>query len=120
MMLATRVSALSLWLFIAQAAPSGTVKQGIADFNRGDYKNAGQILRQFPSDPNARAYLALTQAATGGCEAAIPELTRQFAAKGFRESAPPHRSRADPMPDRRKTIRKRRTGGRATGKRVSG
>ena len=81
MMPATRLTALSLWLVIAQAAPSGTVKEGIADFNRGDYQNAGRILRQFPSDPNARAFLALTQAATGGCDAAIPELTRQFATK---------------------------------------
>lgn len=82
MMPATRTGV--LWLLpailMAQVA-SDTVKQGIADFNRGDYTNAGRILRRFPSEPTARAYLALTQAATGGCDAAIPELARQFAAK---------------------------------------
>jgi tetratricopeptide (TPR) repeat protein len=85
MMPATRILNLCLLLLpagiIAQVAASGTVKQGIADFNSGDYQNAGRILRQFPSDPNARAFLALTQAATGGCDAAIPELARQFVAK---------------------------------------
>jgi len=65
----------------AQVGQPGAVKQGIADFTHGDYQAASQILRQFPSDPNARAFLALTRAATGGCDAAIPELVRQFAAK---------------------------------------
>jgi superkiller protein 3 len=84
MMPAIRIAVLLLLpaILISQVASSDTVKQGIADFNRGDYKSAGEILRQFPADPSARAFLALTQSATGKCEAALPELGRQFPAKG--------------------------------------
>jgi tetratricopeptide (TPR) repeat protein len=62
-------------------AQSGPAALGIADFNRGDYKAARQHLEQAPSDATARAFLALTRAATGECGAAAPELERQFAAK---------------------------------------
>jgi tetratricopeptide (TPR) repeat protein len=62
-------------------AQSGPAALGIADFNRGDYQAARQHLEQAPSDATARAFLALTRAATGECGAAAPELERQFAAK---------------------------------------
>lgn len=62
-------------------AQTGTVQQGIADFNRGDYAKARGILSQLPSDPGAQAFLLLTRAATGECNAVVPELARRFAAK---------------------------------------
>ena len=61
----------------AQTNPTG---DGIAAFQRGDYQAARKDLERAPNDPRARLFLALTRAATGGCEAAIPELTRGFAA----------------------------------------
>jgi tetratricopeptide (TPR) repeat protein len=61
------------------AAQTNPVTDGIAAFNHGDYKAAQLSLEQVPSDPLARAYLALTRAATGECEAAVPELERGFA-----------------------------------------
>ena len=62
------------------AAQSSPVAAGIAAFDRGDYKTARADLEQAPSDPRARLYLALTRAATGGCDAAVPELAKGFAA----------------------------------------
>jgi tetratricopeptide (TPR) repeat protein len=61
-------------------AQSKTVEDGIAAFNRGDYQAARTSLERSPSDPRARFFLALTKAATGGCEAALPELAKAFAA----------------------------------------
>jgi len=63
-------------------------EQGIAEFNRGDYKAARQLLEQAPSDARARVFLSLVRAATGECDAAVPELERQFAAKSplYREA----------------------------------
>jgi tetratricopeptide (TPR) repeat protein len=61
-------------------AQSNPVADGIAAFHRGDYQAARRDLERAPNDPRARLFLALTRAATGGCEAALPELTRGFAA----------------------------------------
>ena len=53
--------------------------QGIAEFQRGDYAAAKKHLEQ-SSTPRGRTFLALAQAATGGCDTAIPELNRQWSA----------------------------------------
>ncbi len=57
------------------------VADGIAAFNRGDYKSARQHLTNAGNDARARVYLALTDAATGQCGAAIPGLEAGFNAK---------------------------------------
>ncbi len=62
-------------------AQAPAVAKGIAEFNRGNYTGARDLLRLTPADPYARAYLAFIRAATGECDAAIPELTVQFNAK---------------------------------------
>ena len=49
---------------------------GIQAFNRGDYKQARELLTNAQADPHARLFLALTRAATGECEAVIPDLKR--------------------------------------------
>ena len=55
-------------------AQSNLVTDGVAAFHRGDYETARSILQGAPADPQARLFLSLIQAATGGCDAAIPEL----------------------------------------------
>jgi tetratricopeptide (TPR) repeat protein len=62
-------------LVFAQTDP---VADGIAAFGRGDYKAARRDLGKAPTDPRARLFLALTMAATGECEAAVPALERGF------------------------------------------
>jgi tetratricopeptide (TPR) repeat protein len=59
-------------------AQSNPVADGIAAFGRGDYKSARLSLERAPGDPRARLFLALTRAATGDCEAAIPDLAKGF------------------------------------------
>jgi tetratricopeptide (TPR) repeat protein len=61
------------------SAQSNPVADGIAAFHRGDYKAARVNLERAPTDPQARLFLALTRAATGECEAAIPDLSKGFA-----------------------------------------
>ena len=64
-------------LLVAQTNP---VEDGIAAFHRGDYAKARTSLERAPKDPRARVFLALTKAATGECDAALPELAKGFAA----------------------------------------
>ena len=68
----------ALFLLLAQADPAA---KGIAEFNRGDYAAAKRDLEPLTGNPRAAAFLALTQAATGSCDAAVGELERQFASK---------------------------------------
>jgi tetratricopeptide (TPR) repeat protein len=65
-------------LLLAQADP---VVKGIAEFNRGEYAAAKRDLQPVAGDPRAAAFLALTEAATGSCDRAIPELQRRYAAR---------------------------------------
>jgi tetratricopeptide (TPR) repeat protein len=65
-----------VFLFLSQADPAA---KGIAEFNRGEYGAALRDLRAVAGDPRAAAFLALTQAATGGCDEAVPQLERGFA-----------------------------------------
>jgi tetratricopeptide (TPR) repeat protein len=69
--------AFSAILLYAQSNP---IADGIAAFHRGDYKAARAILQRSPNDPQARLFLALTRAATGECEAAVPVLAKAFSA----------------------------------------
>ena len=62
--------------------------QGILQFHRGDYVSAEKSLIQAlerNDDFRARAFLALTRAATGGCDNARPALEEAFRAEGARE-----------------------------------
>ncbi len=68
-------------------AQGGSVTEGIAAFERGDYKAARLSLEKTPGDSRARLFLAFIAAATGGCEAALPELTRGFSGKEDRRLA---------------------------------
>jgi tetratricopeptide (TPR) repeat protein len=71
-----------LWLLILHAArlpaQSNPVADGIVAFQRGDYKTARLNLEKVSNDPQARLFLALIGAATGGCDAAVPELEKGF------------------------------------------
>jgi Tfp pilus assembly protein PilF len=78
------VATLFATLLSAQTNP---VEAGIAAFNRGDYKTARQNLERTPTDPRARLFLALTRAATGECEAALPELAKGFSTGADRRLA---------------------------------
>jgi len=59
-------------------AQTNSVADGIAAFQRGDYKTARANLERSAGDPRARLFLAFTKAATGECDAAIPELVKGF------------------------------------------
>ena len=61
--------------------------EGIAAFERGDYRAAKASLERASNDPQARLFLALIQAATGQCDAAIAELSKGFAAGDHRRLA---------------------------------
>ena len=63
---------------VTLCAQTNSVADGIAAFHRGDYKAARLNLERAPADPQARLFLALTMAATGECEAAVPELAKGF------------------------------------------
>lgn len=57
--------------------------KGLEAFHRGDYATAERELRGAPGDQRAKAFLAMTLAATGRCTPAGPDLTSAFAgAKG--------------------------------------
>lgn len=65
---------ITLLLLFLQADP---LTEGLAQFNRGDYAAAENSLTaalERRDDPRARAFLALTRAATGRCEQADREL----------------------------------------------
>jgi tetratricopeptide (TPR) repeat protein len=56
---------------------------GIEEFQHGNLAAARHHLEQAPGDPQAMAFLALVRAATGECEAVIPEMTRHFGSALF-------------------------------------
>jgi tetratricopeptide (TPR) repeat protein len=70
--------AISLLLLFFQSDP---LTEGLAQFHRGDYASAEKSLTAALSprdDARARAFLALTRAATGRCALAEGELSAQF------------------------------------------
>lgn len=68
-------------LCLLGAGAQAQLAEGVAAFNRGDYKSARQYLAGAGKDERARVYLALTDAATGQCDAAMPALESGFRAK---------------------------------------
>lgn len=52
-----------------------SVERGVAAFHSGRYAEAAKILAAAPAGPHQRVFLALSQAATGGCEIASPVLS---------------------------------------------
>jgi Tfp pilus assembly protein PilF len=69
------------------AAQTNPTADGIKAFNQGDYKAARNLLQKAPANPQARLFLALTKAATGECNAAIPDLKVGFASRDNRRLA---------------------------------
>ncbi len=73
-----------LFLFCALIATSlaaqDRLAEGIRQFDKGDYAAAEQTLQGLPG-PHAKAFLALTMAATGRCDAAQPTLIAAFSAE---------------------------------------
>ena len=70
---------ISVVLLLAQAGP---LIEGLERFHQGDYAAAEADLEKALAqrdDARGRAFLALTRAATGRCEAAMTELSTQFA-----------------------------------------
>lgn len=72
----TLATSLIILLSLIQEDPAAL---GVADFNRGDFRAARLHLEQAPVTPQSTVFLALTRAALGECDTAVPELDRQFA-----------------------------------------
>jgi tetratricopeptide (TPR) repeat protein len=70
------LSLVAAGILFAQTNP---VADGITAFRRGDYTSARLNFERSLADPRARLFLALTKAATGECEAVVPDLARGFA-----------------------------------------
>jgi tetratricopeptide (TPR) repeat protein len=72
------------WLALLSTAPllGQSVADAVEAFHRGHYNQARQMLEKIvaasPNDSKARAFLALSRAATGGCAAATLDLQQQF------------------------------------------
>ena len=99
----------------ALRAQSNPVADGIAAFNAGITRRRERILERAPTDPQARLFLALIQAASGGCETAIPDLAKAFSSgttggwRGLRWPNARWRPSASPKP----------AGDRGTGEAIS-
>ena len=68
-------------LFLVLYFAQGGAPRGMVEFNRGEYQRARIDLEMAPQDAQSRAFLALTRAAMGECEAVTPDLERQFAVR---------------------------------------
>jgi tetratricopeptide (TPR) repeat protein len=82
----TNPRSLALCLIASLPLAAQSPAEGIDAFNKGDYAKAAKLLAQSP-DPAGKAFYAMTQAATGHCAEAIPELARAFAEKDTRRLA---------------------------------
>jgi hypothetical protein len=92
--------AISLFAFSTMLCAQGT-PDAIDAFHHGQYAQARQMLEKIvtasPNDAAARTFLALSRAATGGCDTARPDLQQQFAPESrscsviFRRIASPRR-----------------------------
>jgi tetratricopeptide (TPR) repeat protein len=73
---------LAALLLAVTAIAQDRVAKGIEEFRQGKYGDAQatleQALKQKPGDPHARTFLALSRAATGGCDVAANELSAAF------------------------------------------
>lgn len=74
---------LCVFMVCAAAFAQDPIARGIEEFHQGKYEPAKatleQALKQKPGDAHARTFLALARAATGGCDAATPDLADIFA-----------------------------------------
>ena len=73
-----RLSVLPAFAAALLSAQTDPVAEGIAAFHRGDYQAARVSLERTQTDPRARLFLALTRAATGECDDAVPDLAKGF------------------------------------------
>ena len=69
-------------LVVTSVFAQDPVAKGIDEFRQGHYAAAKatleQALKQNPGNPHARAFLALSRAATGGCDSAANDLTTVY------------------------------------------
>lgn len=66
-------------ILLAVAAAAQSPADGVDAFRRGRYAEARRILEKAPAtDAMARAFLALSRAATNSCDLARPDLAREF------------------------------------------
>src|ERR1017187_194391 len=72
------ISAVLLLAALAARAQQDSLEKGIAEFHRGEYAAAQASLEQAADNPKRRAFLVLARAAGGHCDAARPDLARQF------------------------------------------
>ena len=82
-----RVTSLVLFVVTLLSAQSNPVAEGIAAFHRGDYQAARDSLEKDANEPQARFFLALIKAATGACDAAMPDLEKGFSVGADRRLA---------------------------------
>ncbi len=80
------ISSRALLLLAAAPLFGQSSADGIDAFNKGDYAKAAKLLAQ-SQDPAGKAFYAMTQAATGHCAEAIPELNRALSEKDTRRLA---------------------------------
>ena len=77
---AARVAA-TFFFAMAVTLAQDPVAKGIDEFHRGQYQTAKaaleQALKENPGSAHARTFLALTRAATGGCDAVVADLDRK-------------------------------------------
>jgi tetratricopeptide (TPR) repeat protein len=73
------ISAILLLTALAARAQQDSLEKGIAEFHRGDYAAAQASLERAQDSPQRRSFLALARAAGGHCDAARPDLAKQFA-----------------------------------------
>ena len=82
MMRATKCTGIAA-LVVTSVFAQDPVAKGIEEFRQGHYAAAKttleQALKQNPGNPHARTFLALSRAATGGCNGAVSELTAVYA-----------------------------------------
>jgi len=73
------ISAILLLAALPACAQPDSLEKGIAEFHRGEYAAAQASLEKAADSPQRRAFLALARAAGGHCDAARPDLAKQFA-----------------------------------------
>jgi tetratricopeptide (TPR) repeat protein len=71
------ISSLVAFAAIAYAQPE-VLTRGIEQFHRGQYADAQRTLEKASDSEQRRTFLALSRAALGRCESALPELAAQF------------------------------------------
>jgi tetratricopeptide (TPR) repeat protein len=64
-----------------------SVERGVAEFHRGEYVAARRTLEAAPESDTRDVFLALVQAATGECAAALPRLERNYTVAELRRLA---------------------------------